>query len=231
MRRLTALVSVIVLARDEEAQIAAVLDHLAALPGRLEVIVADGESTDDTAALARAHASAPRIVRAGGGRAAQANAGAAAAIGELLLFLHADTRLPPDAHASLAAAWREGVVGGNFALRFDGPGVFERVLGAVYAAQRRRGYYYGDSCVWLRREAFAALGGFRPLEIMDDYDLVRRLERLGRTRCLPGPALTSARRWRALGVPRTVLSWLVIRWLYVAGVPPRQLARLYRLVR
>ena len=105
------------------------------------------------------------------------------------------------------------------------------MLGAVYRFQRRHGYYYGDSSVWLRREAFDALGGYREIPIMDDYDLVRRLERLGRTRCLPGPATTSARRWRAMGIPRTVLAWFLIRWLYVAGVSPQRLARLYRVVR
>ena len=151
----------------------------------------------------------------------------------MLLFLHADSRLPCDAYASLAEAWRmPGVVGGNFALRFgDGSGRFERVLGTVYRLQRRHGFYYGDSSIWVRREAFDELGGYREIPIVDDYDFVRRLERLGRTRCLPGPATTSARRWRAMGIPRTVLAWFVIRWLYVAGVSPARLVGLYRIVR
>jgi len=172
------------------------------------------------------------VLDARGGRAAQLNAGARAASGDVLLFLHADSRLPRDAYASLAEAWRtEHVAGGNFALRFDGGGAFERVLGAVYAFQRRHGYYYGDSSVWVRREVFDALGGYREIAIMDDYDFVRRLQRSGRTRCLPGPATTSSRRWRAIGIPRTVLAWFVIRWLYVAGVSPQRLVRLYRAVR
>ena len=162
------------------------------------------------------------MLDARGGRAAQLNAGARVASGDVLLFLHADSRLPVDAYASLAEAWRTpAVAGGNFALRFDGGGAFERVLGAVYRLQRRHGYYYGDSSVWVRRETFEALGGYREIPIMDDYDFVRRLERgPGRTRCLPGPATTSSRRWRAMGIPRTVLAWFVIRWLYVAGVSP-----------
>jgi GT2 family glycosyltransferase len=105
------------------------------------------------------------------------------------------------------------------------------VLGRVYALQRRFGLYYGDSSVWARRAAFDRLGGFRELPIMDDYDFVRRLERSTPTACLPGPATTSARRWRRQGVARTVASWLVIRWLFLAGVPPDRLARLYRAVR
>ncbi len=226
------LVSILVPTLDEERELPSLLDALATLPGHWELVVADGGSRDTTAALARSHPTAPVVLEARGGRAAQLNAAARHATGDVLLFLHADSRLPRDAYASLAEAWRApGVAGGNFALRFDGDGAFERVLGAVYRLQRRHGFYYGDSSIWVRREAFDALGGFREIPIMDDYDLVRRLERHGATRCLPGPATTSARRWRAIGVPRTVLAWFVIRWLYVAGVSPRRLARLYRIVR
>jgi hypothetical protein len=156
------------------------------------------------------------------------NAGAAAARGDLLVFLHADTRLPAGAYASLT---RSAADGGNFRVRFEGGDGFSRALGAWYAAQRRLGAYYGDSAIWLGRAVFEALGGFRPLPIMEDYDLARRLERGFRTACLPGPAVTSARRWRALGVPRTVLSWVAIRWLFLAGVPPERLARLYHRAR
>ncbi len=226
------LVSILVPTLDEARALPALLDHLAALPGRWEVVVADGGSRDATRALARAHAVGPEVIEVRGGRAAQCNAAAAGARGDVLLFLHADSRLPPDAHASLARAWRApGVAGGNFALAFDGGGRFARVLGEVYARRRRRGLYYGDSSVWVRREDFARLGGYRELAIMDDYDFVRRLERAGETRCLPGPALTSSRRWRAMGIGRTVLAWLAIRWLYLAGVRPDRLARLYRAVR
>ena len=227
------LVSILVPTLDEERELPALLDHLAQLHGRWEIVIADGGSRDATVALAHAHGSQPLVLEAGGGRAAQLNAAARAASGDVLLFLHADSRLPRDAYASLAQAWRtEGVTGGNFALRFDGDGTFERVLGAVYRLQRRHGFYYGDSSVWVRRERFAELRGYREIPIMDDYDFVRRLERgPGRTRCLPGPATTSARRWRAIGIPRTLLAWFVIRWLYVAGVSPARLARLYRIVR
>ena len=100
-----------------------------------------------------------------------------------------------------------------------------------YAVQRRLGVYYGDSAIWSRRGAFDALGGYRELAIMDDYDFVRRLERRGRTACLPGPAVTSARRWQRIGLFRTIASWVVIRWLYLAGVPAPRLAGLYRQAR
>ncbi|MEA2467866.1 MAG: uncharacterized protein QOJ57_1992, partial [Thermoleophilaceae bacterium] len=222
------LVSVVVPTLDEAAALPGLLDHLAALDGRFETIVADGGSSDGSAGLAASHPLAPRVLRVSGGRAAQMNAGAEEARGDPIVFLHADTRLPPDAYSSLT---RTDADGGNFAIRFDGGDLFSRVLGAWYRVQRRLGVYYGDSAIWLRRRAFDALGGYRALPIMDDYDLVRRLERGFRSACLPGPAVTSARRWRALGVPRTVLSWVVIRWLFLAGVPPERLARLYRRVR
>jgi len=192
------------------------------------VIVADGGSTDGTLKRARAHLGAALVLSVPGGRAAQHNAAAALATGELLVFLHADSRLPLDAHALLA---HTDARGGNFALRFDGEDRFSRLLGAVYAVQRRFGLYYGDSTVWCTRELFAALGGYRELPIMDDYDFVRRLERATPTACLPGPAVTSSRRWLAMGVPRTLFAWTVIRWLYLAGVSPERLARLYRRVR
>jgi len=209
------LVSIIVPVLDEEQAITGLLDHLAALPGRLEVIVADGGSGDATCELAAEHPSQPRVVQALAGRARQMNAGAAVARGEALLFLHADTRLPLDASASvMAALTRPAILGGNFALRFDGGDSFSRLLGGWYALQRRAGVYYGDSAIWLRRTAFEELGGFRPLAIMEDYDLARRLQRAGRTLCLAGPA-----------------SWIAIRWLFLAGVPPHRLIRLYPHVR
>ena len=226
------LVSVLIPTLNEERELPSLLGHLAALHGEWELVIADGGSTDATQAIARAHPTAPRLLEQRGGRAAQLNAAARVASGDVLLFLHADSRLPVDAYASLAGAWRAATVaGGNFALAFADDGLFERALGAVYRFQRRHGFYYGDSSVWVRRETFDALGGYREIPIMDDYDFVRRLERSGITRCLPGPATTSARRWRAMGIPRTVLAWFVIRWLYVAGVSPERLLRLYRIVR
>ena len=226
------LVSVIVPVLDEETTITTLLDHLAELPGNWEVIVVDGGSSDHTRPLAESHHLRPLVINGPRGRANQLNAGAARARGDVLLFLHADTRLPRDAYASLGRAVADpNVMGGNFKLRFDGADRFSKVLGAWYALQRRAGIYYGDSAIWLRASAFARFGGFRPLPIMEDYDLVRRLERAGQTACLPGPAITSARRWQRHGLPRTIASWVLIRWLFIAGAPPARLARLYPKIR
>jgi len=224
------LVSVIVPVLDEAAALPSALDALAALPGRFEVIVADGGSRDATRTIAAARGT--RVVDAPRGRAAQQNAGARAARGDVLVFLHADSRLPANAHTSLAAALADPrVAGGNFALRFDGGDRFSRVLGAWYAVQRRLGVFYGDSTIWVRPEVFWALGGFPALPIMEDYALVRALQTAGRTPCLRGPATTSSRRWRRAGVVRTVVSWMVIRWLFLAGLPADRLAPLYRAIR
>jgi hypothetical protein len=105
------------------------------------------------------------------------------------------------------------------------------LLGWWYALQRRAGIYYGDSAIWLRHRLFKELGGFRELPIMEDYELVHRLEHSGRRACLPGPAVTSARRWQRLGLPRTIASWVLIRWLFLAGAPPARIARFYPRVR
>jgi rSAM/selenodomain-associated transferase 2 len=225
------LASIVVPVLDEERGIGALLDHVAALPGRWEVLLADGGSRDATVAIARAHPLAPRLVAAPRGRARQQNAAAALARGDVLVFLHADSRLPPTAYASLCAALERGAQAGNFTLRFAGGGVFAAALTAVYALQRRLGVFYGDSTIWATPACFARLGGFPDLPIMEDYALARALARHVGAARLPGPATTSPRRWRALGVPRTVLSWILIRWLFVAGVPAERLARFYRPIR
>jgi rSAM/selenodomain-associated transferase 2 len=223
------LVSIVIPTRDEACALPHTLDHVARLPGRFDVTVVDGGSRDGTEQIAENHPGRPTTLRQPGGRAAQLNAGAGAAAGDPIVFLHADTRLPHEAYAQLTSTHAEG---GNFAIRFDGDERFSKLLGAWYRVQRRLGVYYGDSAIWLTRAAFERLGGFdTSLPIMDDYDLARRLERGHATTCLDGPVTTSARRWRELGVPRTVLSWVVIRWLFVAGIPPERLAPLYARVR
>ncbi len=224
-------IGIVVPVLDEEVELPGALDALAALPGTWEVIVVDGGSSDATRSIAEVHPRADRVVSVpGGGRAQQLNAGAAASLGDPLVFLHADSRLPRNAHAALSATTAPG---GNFAVRFGGdhPDRFARTLTRFYALQRRHGFYYGDSTLWCRRALLDGLGGFRDLPIMDDYDFVRRMERRVLTDCLPGPATTSDRRWRRQGVARTMVSWWVIRWLFVAGVAPDRLARLYRRVR
>lgn len=222
------LVSIVVPVLDEADQLPGLLEHLASLRGNLEVVVVDGGSRDDSVALARGHAPAPRVIESARGRAHQLNAGAGVAGGDVLCFLHADTRLPDDVWPLITEALADpDVAGGDFRLRFGDDDWFCRLLGAVRRVERRLGVYYGDSAIFCRRWVFDALDGYAVMPIMEDYDFVRRLERRFTTVCLPGPVVTSARRWKALGLARTVWSWLAIRGLYLAGVPPERLARRY----
>ena len=196
-----------------------------------EVIVVDGASPDGTAAAAeRAGA---RVVVGPRGRGAQLAAGACAAAGDVLLFLHADARLPPAARGAIEAALSDpGVDGGNFFLRFEGDGLAARLFTWANDARRRRlGIYYGDSAIFLRRAAYDRLGGFAPLPILEDYDLVRRLERGGRSAYIRDVEVrTSARRFERAPI-RTLAVWTAIQALYGCGVAPARLARLYRDVR
>jgi len=120
------------------------------------------------------------------------------------------------------------VVGGNFRLLFDGDDGFSRWLNGFYAAIRRRGFYYGDSGVFVRRPVHDSLGGIRPIALMEDYDFVRRLESAGPTVCIETPPLvTSARRFVGRHPLAIVTGWLAIHALFHLGAPPSWLARLY----
>lgn len=194
----------------------------------IEVIVADGESTDDT--CAEAERAGARLVVADGGRGAQMNAGAAAARAMHLLFLHADTRLPPDWDRLAADALaRPGVVLGAFSLDIADARPAERLIAAgANLRSRLFGMPYGDQALFCSRGTFAALGGFRELPIMEDFDFVRRAKRLGRVALLPRKVHTSPRRWRARGAVKTLFINQAILAGWAAGIAPERLARLYR---
>ena len=197
--------------------------------GADEVIVADGGSDDGTAAVAID--AGARVVAAPRGRGTQLNAGAAASRGELLIFLHADGLLPPDAAAQVrAAATDPSVAGGNFRIHF-GTSRHARFLAAFYHVIRRLTVYYGDSAIWCRRRSFEVAGGFPPYPLMEDLKLVHLLARHGRMAYLEGPVRASPRRWEQGGLLRTWASWVVIQTLYFANVSPWRLARLYRHIR
>ncbi|MBI4575081.1 MAG: TIGR04283 family arsenosugar biosynthesis glycosyltransferase [Planctomycetes bacterium] len=192
-----------------------------------EVIVADGGSTDGTAE--RARAAGARVVQAPRGRAPQMNAGAARASGEVLLFLHADVRLPPGGLQAVRAAMARGRrVGGFFRIRFDSSAPF---LGAVALASNLRSALTrvpaGDRAIFVRADAFRALGGYRPWALLEDLDLSRRLRGLGPVARLPSRVTASARRFERRGPVRTVLlmAWLYLVWSL--GASTRDLARHY----
>lgn len=222
------MISIIIPTLNEAERLPALLAALDRETAAHEVIVADGGSGDGTPALAIALGA--RLVCTRRGRGQQLAAGAEAARGEILLFLHADTAFPEGGLARVAAALAAAParVGGNFRLVFDGDSEFSRWLTGFYAWLRARGIYYGDSGVFVRRRAYEAIGGIRPIALMEDYDFTRRLEAAGETCCIEAPALvTSSRRFAGREPWRIRLGWIWIHALYYLGVPPEILARLY----
>jgi rSAM/selenodomain-associated transferase 2 len=214
--------SVVIPALNEEdlvvAAVLSVRDHA-------EVVVVDGGSTDGTRAAADA-AGASVIVTARG-RGLQLDAGARAAHGEWLVFLHADTRLEPGWAAALQAL-PVSVVGGAFRFALDPPRRAYRWLEAGVALRCRiLRLPYGDQGLFARRAVYEAIGGFRPMALMEDVDFVRRLGRAGSLAFLPVRAWTSARRFERRGAAATSLRNLGLLALYAAGCGPDRLARLY----
>jgi rSAM/selenodomain-associated transferase 2 len=194
-----------------------------------EVIVADAESPDGTADLARA--AGARVVLTRRGRGAQLNAGARAARGGAFVFVHADTHLPQASGDVIRTVLSRhpDVLGGNFKLRFvpETPMARAFTWGNHLRRQALR-IYYGDSCIFVRRSTFERLGGFREYPIFEDYDFARRLEALGRTHYETSvEARTSQRRFEQHPF-RTLLLWTALQSLYTCGVHPSRFARFYR---
>jgi rSAM/selenodomain-associated transferase 2 len=194
-----------------------------------ETIVVDGGSTDGTAAVAKA--AGARVVLAARGRGTQLAAGAAAATGEWLLFVHADCVLEPGwpgAVGAFMASPGAGRRAGYFEFALDDPASAARRLERLVAWRcRALKLPYGDQCLLVSRTLYDAVGGFAPLPLMEDVDLVRRL---GRDRLVPVGArcVASARRYRRDGYWRRPARNLFCLSLYFAGVPPARIARLYR---
>lgn len=219
-------ISIVIPARNEANNLRRLVPGLVATG--CEVIVVDGGSGDD---------SRQAVVDAGArwldcepGRARQMNAGATIAQGEILLFLHADTRLPEGFQDWIGQSLdRPGVVAGAFGLAIDGPGWGLRLVEWGVGLRSRWGQLpYGDQGLFLRRDRFEALGGFPLLPIMEDFVLVDRLRKQGKIAIVPRTVVTSARRWQALGIWRTTLINQAIVWGYWCGVKPDRLARWYR---
>ena len=193
-----------------------------------EVIVVDASSADGTADAARA-AGARVISVDRKGRGPQLHVGALAARGDVLLFLHADAQLRLGARDAILQALDDPrAVGGNFYLRFWPEGWFASFFSwANHLRRRWLRIYYGDSAIFVRRDVYEELGGFRALPILEDYELVRRLERRGKTVYVRHvEVLASARRFEARPW-RTLVLWVLIQALYMGGVHPDRLARLY----
>jgi rSAM/selenodomain-associated transferase 2 len=220
--------SIIIPVLNEGDSIAAALDALADLRALgTEVIVVDGGSRDAT--VERAQLRADRVVLGPRGRALQMNAGAERASGDVLLFLHADTRLPAEAaRLVLNGLDQSRRVWGRFDVKIDGR---SRLLPVVAWLMRLRsrltGIATGDQAIFLRREAFQVVGGFPTIALMEDIAICKRLKRLGRPLCLRACVTTSGRRWEKHGVLSTILLMWRLRFAYFLGADPKQLAQQY----
>jgi rSAM/selenodomain-associated transferase 2 len=220
--------SIIVPTLNEAGGLAAHLEALQPLRElRCEVVVVDGGSGDATIDIARPLAdvvlSAPR------GRGTQLNAGARASRGDLLLFLHADTRLPAGALDAVRAALAYGTHGwGRFDVEIAGQHALLPVIARLISWRSRlTGIGTGDQALFVRRDRFEAAGGFPEIPLMEDVALSTALRRTGRPACLRLRVLTSGRRWEARGVLRTTLLMWWLRLLYWMGRDPASLARRY----
>lgn len=220
------LISVVIPVLNEADTIAQTLTQLRQA-GECQIIVVDGGSDDETVPIARLHAdvvlSAPR------GRARQMNAGAQAAEGEVLLFLHADTVLPYGFPAMLAAALdNPAVVGGRFDVRLDATDwPFRMIETMMNLRSRVTKIATGDQAIFVRREVFQKIGGYPDIALMEDIELSRKLKRAGKIACLRARVTTSARRWQREGVVRTILRMWSLRLFHFLGVPPERLRAHY----
>ena len=192
----------------------------------VEVIVVDGGSHDGTAA--RALPLADRVIDSPRGRAAQMNAGAEAAKGDVLLFLHADTRLPDNADALIADGLaRSERAWGRFDVRFDDGGWLHLVAFMMNWRSWATGICTGDQALFMTRAAFERVGGFPVIALMEDVAASARLKQITRPLCLDACVITSSRRWRQHGVWRTVLMMWRLRLAFFFGGDPKRLARHY----
>ena len=219
-------VSIVIPVLNEAAAIEGLLRRLRRdFPG-CEIIVADGGSTNQTAALADLLA---RVVRSAPGRAAQMNTGARHAHGEVLWFIHADTRVDPAALSQIQAALADpAVAGGGLRLRFDQPSFALRYVAWTSNLRARYLHWvFGDQAMFIRRSVFDALGGFPALPLMEDPEMSRRLHRHGRLAVLPATATTSARRFTEHGTWRTLAFMQYLKLLYFLGTDPQRISDRY----
>ncbi len=222
--------SIIIPAFNESISIGQTLATVAKISEPVEVIVVDGGSSDDTARIV--HQRKVKLIVAERGRGVQMHAGACATQGEVLWFLHADTIPPPDAFEVITDSLSDPhVIGGSFNVDFDSRRLSARFLAWFYRQLRRFGLCYGDSAIFVRRETYERVGGFKPFPIFEDLDLVRRLRRHGRLAHLRASVVTSSRRFEHRNFLLTFARWMLLQVLYWVGVNPQALYKLYAPIR
>jgi len=225
------LVSIVLPVYNEASTIGAALDALTSVRGPKEILVVDGGSSDSTREIAIARGVSVLIARRG--RACQMNAGAQAAKGGILLFLHCDSRLAPEAlekmHTVLAST---KAIGGCFQLAMDDPSpIFRLVCFMSNLRARWSKIYFGDQAIFARRDKFIAVGGFSDLEMMEDWDLSRKLVRQGKLAQIAATVTTSVRRFQRRGIWPTIWLMQKLKIMYLCGVSTDILRRYYDDVR
>ena len=224
---MTTIISVVIPCLDE-ADVArsrlAALQHLRV--AGYELILVDGGSTDGTPDIARPFVD--RVLIAGRGRALQMNAGAAAAMGQVLWFLHLDSMLPAYAVRSVLCEALNGPGWGRFDVRLSGRAPMLRLVERMMSVRScLTGIATGDQGIFVRRDLFEAVGGFAEIQLMEDIELSSRLKRIVRPSCLPLRITTSSRRWERDGILRTIFTMWALRAAYWLGADPARLARVY----
>lgn len=210
--------SVIIPTLNEAPRIAQLIKAVRRDDPTCEIIVCDGHSTDNTAALA--DEAGANVVQADRGRGNQLAVGAEEAHGDILVLLHADTAWPVGAFFALRKAVQDqSVVGGNFRLVFDGGTRFAEWLTGFYAWFRGHGLYYGDSVMFVRHKAYKELGGILPMPVLEDFEFRSRMEEHGGTVCIQDPAIvTSSRRFKGRHPVAIFMHWCVLHSLYYVGI-------------
>ena len=222
------MISIIIPALNEELQIIRCIDSIRSEGFSGQIIVADGDSSDWTRELALSRAGV-EVIDSPRGRGAQMNAGAAAATGDILLFLHADTVLEQGWSKELFSVLDgQSAVGGAFRFSIDNPLPKYRLVEAwVHMRCRLFRLPYGDQAIFIRRSVFRELGGYKEMPLMEDVDIVRRMKKQGKIVVLGHKAVTSGRRWVSRGLLKTALINQMTMLMYLIGFSPERLARFY----
>ena len=222
-------ISIIIPVLNEAKILEQTLSQLQSELGHHELIIVDGGSTDGSVHIAEKYG---KVITSASGRAKQLNVGAAAASGDILIFLHADIWLESGALAAVETALSSGYVGGGFRQKIDGKNILYR---AIEIAGNIRGKYlkvfYGDSGIFLTRADFEKIGGFPEIPILEEMEFSRDMHKLGKTTLVIPHIHISARRWETKGIVRTTVNNWLITLLYFLKFSPEQLAKLYRHIR